>query len=491
MNFAIAAGHQGTAQAAADILQAGGNAIDAAVAALIMSWVTEPCLSSAGGGGFAQVLTANGDAKLFDFFCQTPKQQRPLSEVDFFPVIVNFGDAQETFHIGKGATAVPGAIAGAFALHEQYGTLPMRELVAPAMEAASDGVVVNDFQQFTFRLLEPILERSADGQALFFRDEKLIPSGETIKMPQFADFLDYLSREGEAAFYQGEIAQKISKDYQEQGGFLTLADFNDYAVKIHKPLHFKYRNKTILTTPEPSIGGMILQLVLQQLSKTDHFPDHRSIPYIQCLHDIFAAVNDIGKVPAQLRMALETWQKQTWGSTTHFSIADRQGNVVSLTTSNGEGCGYFVENTAIQLNNMLGESALMPQGFHSWRKDVRLNSMMTPTIVLDANKKPTVALGTGGASRIAFTIAQLLHLIIDHQLPLQAAIEAPRLHLEHNTFHIEAGFEDLPPQADFSQMVKYWQQSSLFFGGVHAIQRTSNAWTAVGDGRREGVAIVS
>lgn len=487
MNFAIAAGHERTAQAAADILQSGGNAIDAAIAALIMTWVAEPCLSSAGGGGFAQVLTANGDAKLFDFFCQTPRHRRPLSEVDFFPVVVNFGDAQETFHIGKGATAVPGAIAGAFALHERYGTIPMQELAAPAIEAAKNGVLVTDFQQFTFRLLEPILERSERGQALFFQNKKLISVGETVKMPQLADFLDYLSKEGQNAFYQGEIAQQIAQDYQAQGGFLTLEDFKNYEVKVRKPLHFLYRGQTILTTPEPSIGGMILQLVLQRLSNVTTFYNNRSTPYIQLLHDVFAAINELGKAPENLRAALQQWQQQTWGSTTHFSIADRQGNVVSLTTSNGEGCGYFVKNTDIQLNNMLGESALMPGGFHSWQENVRLNSMMTPTIVLDADLKPSIALGTGGASRIAFAITQLLHLLIDHQLPLNEAIEAPRLHLEHNTFHIEAGFEDLPSAATFSQTVKYWQQRSLFFGGVHAIQREKNNWTAVGDARREGV----
>ncbi len=489
MNFAIAAGHERTAQAAADILQSGGNAIDAAIAAMIMTWVAEPCLSSAGGGGFAQVLTAQGDTKLFDFFCQTPRHRRPLSEIDFYPVVVNFGDAQETFHIGKGSTAVPGAIAGAFALHERYGTIPMQELAAPAIEAAKNGIIVTDFQRFTFRLLEPILERSERGKQLYFQNKKLISVGETLKMPQLADFLDYLSREGKNAFYQGEIAQQIARDYQEQGGFLTLEDFQNYEVKIRSPLHFLYRGKTILTTPEPSIGGMILQLVLQRLSNITTFSNYRSISYIHLLHDIFAEVNEIGKAPENLRTALQQWQQQTWGSTTHFSIADRQGNVVSLTSSNGEGCEYFVKNTDIQLNNMLGESALMPRGFHSWQENVRLNSMMTPTIVLDTDLKPTIALGTGGASRIAFAIAQLLHLLIDHQLLLAEATEAPRLHLEHDIFHIEAGFEDLPPAAAFSQTVKYWQQRSLFFGGVHAIQREGNSWTAVGDNRRDGVGI--
>lgn len=486
MNFAIAAGHERTAQAASEILKLGGNAIDAAIAALMMAWVAEPCLSSAGGGGFALVRTANGDAKVFDFFCQTPQKRRPMSEVDFFPVLVNFGDAQETFHVGKGATAMPGAVAGIFALHQQHGSLPMHELAQPAILAAKEGVPVKDFQRFSFELLAPILKLSKHGEALYFQNDQIIPVGTILKLPQLADYLDYLSREGKNAFYQGEIAQQIVQDYQANGGFLTMADFEAYEVKIRQPLHFTYRDQIILTTPEPSIGGMLIQLVLQQLSKSNAFPDYRSAAYIESLHAAFSNVNAIDKTPEKLRAALQHWQQQTWGSTTHFSIADRWGNIVSLTSSNGEGCGYFVKGTDIQLNNMLGEAVLMPKGFHSWQENVRLNSMMTPTIVLDKKLKPTVALGTGGASRIAFAIAQILHLIIDHKLPIAEAIEASRVHLEHNTFHIEAGFDDLPPANHFPQQVKYWHQRSLFFGGIHAIQQQGKTWQAVGDARRQG-----
>lgn len=486
MNFAIAAGHEQTAQAAADILRSGGNAIDAAIAALVMTWVAEPCLSSAGGGGFALVRTAEGDAKLFDFFCQTPKRKRPLSEVDFFPVVVNFGDAKETFHVGKGATAVPGAVAGVFALHRQFGSMPMRDLFAPAIQAAKEGVQVNDFQQFSFRLLEPILKLSERGRQLYFRNDQLIEVGDTLKLPQLADFMDFLWREGEPAFYQGEVAQKIAADYQDKGGFLTLQDFADYEVKIRLPLHFLYRQQNILTTPEPSIGGMMLQLILNQLSSFNTFPNHQSAAHIENFFTTFDQVNQLGRSPEKIRTALQNWQQRTWGSTTHFSIADRKGNVVSLTTSNGEGCGYFVKNTDIQLNNMLGEAALQPNGFHAWRENVRLNSMMTPTIILDENLQPRIALGTGGASRIPFAIAQIVHLLLDHKLSLQAAIEASRVHLDEHTLHIEAGFEELPSETNFSKALKYWQQRSLFFGGVHAIQSDGNNWNAVGDARRKG-----
>ena len=124
----ISAGHHITAKAAAEILKDGGNAVDAAIAAFFASFVAEPCMSSAGGGAFANVLF-EGKVRLYDFFCQTPRQKRPVSAINFFPVTVDFGDTTEDFHVGHGSVAVPGAIAGMFALHRDFGSIPMQTLV--------------------------------------------------------------------------------------------------------------------------------------------------------------------------------------------------------------------------------------------------------------------------------------------------------------------------------------------------------------------------
>ncbi len=488
---AVAAGHELTAKAAADVLYAGGNAADAAIAALLMTWVAEPCMSSAGGGTFATVYTHTGKAFFVNGFCQTPRYKRPLSEVEFYPVEVDFGDAHEVFHIGKGATGVPGSVASVFALHQLMGTIPMKELVQPAIQAAKDGVAVTDFLQFNFELLDPIMRASATSRDLFFKQGLSLKQGDHFYMPELADFMDYLACEGQAAFYRGEVANRIATDYQ-QGGYLTLKDLENYQVQMAQPLRFPYRDRTVLTTPYPGIGGAIIGLTLGFLEQMfDSCLPYQSSDYIRQLHRVFEQVDALGKQPDALHRAVQAWQRQHWGSTTHFSIADRQGNAISLTTTNGEGSGYFVPGTGVHLNNMLGEKALLPEGFHSWQPNARLTSMMAPTIVLDAQQRPEIVIGTGGAGRIAFAISQVLHLLIDHGLSLLDAIHAPRVHLGHHILHLEAGFDDLLSASEVSQTLKRWSGQSMFFGGINALKRQQGEhWDAIGDERRKGVGYI-
>lgn len=490
MNIAIAAGHELTAGAAADILKAGGNAVDAAIAAFMMTWVAEPCMSSAGGGAFAMVAMDGQPVQLFDFFCQTPRYKKPLSDINFFPVTIDFGDTQEVFHVGKGATAVPGAVAGMFELHRRYGTIPMRELAQPAIDAAKGGVVVNNFQHFDYDLVSPILQLNKRTREIFFRDGKVVAVGEKIHMPQQADFLDALAREGQELFYNGEIAQKIVQDHQLNGGFLTMEDFEHYHVIIRKPLEFNYHHKTIFTNPAPSIGGSIITLTLKELENQNIASFYLAEDHILLLHAVFEKIDALGKKPEILHRAVQQWQQKTWGSTTHLNVADKKGNAVCISTTIGEGCGDVIANTDTMLNNMLGEAVLMPDGFHSWQVNTRLSSMMSPTIVLNENHHPEIVLGTGGASRIAFAITQVLHLLIDHHLPVYDAVNAPRVHLEHGVLQVEAGFDEVPAATHFTQELNSWQQRSLYFGGVHVLKREGDAWTAAGDQRRDGYARV-
>lgn len=491
MKGSISAGHKATAEAAAEILRIGGNAVDAAIAAFFASFVAEPCMSSAGGGAFANVLF-NGQPLLYDFFCQTPKYKRPVSEVDFFPITVDFGDTTEDFYVGQGAVAVPGAIAGVFALHQDFGSIPMRELVQPAIALAKDGVAIVPFQHLDFELLEPILRVSPISKPIYFNEQNELKSiGETQKMPQVADFLDFISREGEAAFYQGEIAQKIAINQANQGGYLTREDFEKYEVIIRKPLTFNYNNHQILTNPLPSTGGSLMALMMMNLEKTAD--NHLSKEYISNLHKTLETVADFGKLPSELAKALtENLKTHTskHGSTTHFNIVDKDGNAVSLTSTNGEGCGYYMENTQMQLNNMLGEAALVPEGFHNWKTDVRLSSMMAPTIVLDSQDEFKATLGSGGAGRIPSMIMQTLHLLLDYNLSPLAAVENPRVHLSGNQFNIEKeGFEALPTVKDIQQELILFNKKSLFFGGVHSIVKDKETLVAVADERREGAIV--
>ena len=178
------------------------------------------------------------------------------------------------------------------------------------------------------------------------------------------------------------------------------------------------------------------------------------------------------------------------GSTTHFNIVDKYGNAVSLTSTNGEGCGSYIENTQVQLNNMLGESALVPEGFHNWKPNTRLSSMMAPTLVLDNQKEFKATLGSGGAGRIPSMMMQVLHHLVDYNLPLEEAVMTPRIHLSGGQLNIENdGFEAIPDNKDIDHELIVFNQKSLFFGGVHAIVKEKETLIGVADARREGVVI--
>lgn len=478
-HFAVAAGHKLTAEAAADVLKSGGNAVDAAVAAFFMTWVAEPCMSSAGGGAFANIFI-DGKNHFLDFFCQTPKKKGAITEIEFYPIEVDFGGITEEFQIGKGSTGVPGAIAGAFAMHRAFGTIPMKTLVQPAVKAAKEGVKVVGFQQKDFSLLEPILEKEADGRSLFFREGKLVQVGDVMKMPRLADYLEYLAGEGPDAFYRGEVMQNIVKDYESGGGFLRREDFESYEPVVRKGLSFSYRDFKVITNPGPSYGGGLIKQYLTLLSKEELGFSPFSREHFRRMYHILFETDRLVK-------QTENISASGRGNTTHFSITDKLGNAVALTASNGEGCGYFVRNTDIQLNNMLGEAALLPGGFHSWVPDTRLPSMMSPTLVFDVEDKLKLVTGSSGAGRIAPAIIQSVHYFLDMGIPCQESVDAPRMHYAHENLNAEPGWilpEKMP------ENIINWIDQSLFFGGVNAVAISKGGIAAGADSRREGHTII-
>ena len=497
--FAIVAGHKETAAAAQEVLNDGGNAYDAAIAALLVAFVAEPCMASAGGGGFANVYTKEKKSYLFDFFCQTPRQKRRVKDLNFYPVDVDFGGAVERFFIGRAAIGTPGSIAGIFAIHKALGSVPMRYLVQPAIAAAKQGVRINEFQHLDFKLLEKILREDPKAKNVFFENALLKSVGDYIVMPEFVNFLDYLWREGKDAFYEGEIAAKIVADQETNGGYITKADLSNYKVEIRKPLYFDYHKNKVLTNHLPSIGGPLTALILKGLENNFNNKKQFDKTHLKQWYHVFSEIEKIGITQNALKNALLeqsisvnnnisiTPDKR--GSTSHLSILDQWDNAISLTVSNGEGSGVFIEGTNIQLNNMLGEASLIPEGFHRWPTDTRLASMMSPTIVLDHQQKIKMVLGSGGASRIPAAIAQVLQNVLDFDMDLASAIDAPRVYLGEGVFQIEKGFAETLNAKNISHKIKNWTEQSLFFGGVNAILKNKKGLHAVGDARRDGVAL--
>jgi gamma-glutamyltranspeptidase/glutathione hydrolase len=505
---AVAAGHVETTQAAAHALREGGNAYDAVIAAHWMACVAEPVLTSLGGGGFLMAQPESGAARVYDFFAQTPARKLPASEIDFHPIHADFGTTLQEFHIGYGAVATPGTVKGLFAIHRDLGTLPMRVLLEPAIELAGRGLRVNQLQAYIFDVVRPIYLATPQAAQRFAsrkQPDRLVSEGETLRLPELADTLQALGEEGERLFYEGEIATAIDKACRTQGGHLTRSDLGAYQVKQRQPLHIHYRGADFITNPPPSSGGLLIGFALKLLER--YAPDGIAIDTIDGLSRLAAVMQSanearldgIDKDKLDERLLdpdlLQRYHNQVKGrarafrGTTHISVIDRAGNVASLTTSNGEGCGHLLDDTGIMLNNMLGEEDLNPHGFHAWRENRRLTSMMAPSI-LQLDDGHTLALGSGGSNRIRSAILQVLLRIVDERLPLHEAIDQPRIHYENGLLNIEGGFEEalyLQLESEFAQS-RCWPDRNLFFGGVHAVGKTPAGFEYCGDQRRGGIA---
>ncbi|MBP3192618.1 gamma-glutamyltransferase family protein [Natronogracilivirga saccharolytica] len=535
----VAAGHDLTIRAAGEILKSGGNAFDAVVAGHLAACVTEPVLSSAGGGGFLLTQTSGGSQMLYDFFTQTPLRHRNPEEIEFYPISADFGETMQEFHIGMGAFATPGTVKGLFAVHRDLCSMPMKRLAEPAIEMARKGVVMNHFQSYIIDIVSPVFraseealrvygkpgenrEKGSNGkpgigsethEAVGLKDKgasenkaKLVEEGDVLFQPELADFLEELAAEGDDFFYCGEVAQSIARLSRDLGGQVTAEDLENYEVFRRRPLEVAYRNSRLAINPAPSSGGTLIAFALKLMEEVDM----AGMPYGSPGHLLhLARVQQLTDMARLDRLAdrnlpdagfldpdyLRRFQDQIrnyarkYGGTTHISIMDSDGNTAALTTSNGEGCGRILPGSGVMLNNMLGEEDLHPDGFHKWPENTRITSMMAPAI-LNRPDGSVIALGSGGSNRIRTAILQVLLNIIDHGMSVEDAVTRPRIHCEKDFLSVEYGFD----RDVLARVVKEWPDhklwsgSNLFFGGTHSVMYGPSGFHGAGDPRRGGSA---
>ena len=476
----VAGGHRVTCEAALEVLAAGGNAFDAIVAAGFASATSEPLMTGLGGGGFCLTRTAAGEATLFDFFVDTPgRGLDPMPTPHFVEVAVRYPGVDQLFNTGMGSAAVPGTVSGYLHLHERLGRLPLADVLAPAVAVARDGVVLDDFHASVAELLWPILALTEGGRRLFGRDGRPQPPGHRFTNPDTATFLAELQADPRHDLWSAGRGEQVVADMAAGEGLITAEDLAAYAVEEREPLTLTYRDRTVLTNPPPAFGGEMvrrgLAFLAEELPTPGAWggPDH-VVALGRALQDLEASRRPDG--PAFSR------------GTTHCSVADGEGNVASLSTSNGEAAGYVVPGTGVMLNNMLGEGDLHPDGFHAAPPGLRVSSMMAPTVVVRDGEVELV-LGSGGSARIRTAILQAISAVVDFGLTPEDAVGRPRLHWDGECFQIEPGFpaesvaalEDLGP-------VNRWSEPNLFFGGVHAVAPTGHGG---GDPRRAGACVSS
>jgi gamma-glutamyltranspeptidase/glutathione hydrolase len=454
---ALAAGHPLTAEAGADVLRAGGNAVDACLAAAVVSWVCESPLTGPGGGGFLLVhLAEEGRTRLLDFFVAVP--ERPADRAELLEVVVDFGDFQQVFYTGPASVAVPGVALGLWEAHARWGSVPWPELVAPAARLAREGVVLDEPRAYLHRILDPLLRHSPEGDALYGQGRAL-EAGERYVVPELAETLERLAAEGARSLYRGELAQRILAHVP-----LTAGDLARYEVIEREPLDAPYRGGTLRTNPPPSSGGRLLAVGLETLGGAE-------------------------PTPLALAAAMAAQEKarpaEAVGGTTHISAVDGAGNAASLSCSIGSASGIVVPGTGIQLNNMLGESHLAGEE----RPGARLTSLMAPSLLLREGR-PRLVIGSAGSTRLHGAILQVVANVAARGLEVGEAVEAPRLHVEEGVAHCED-----PAAADELEgagwPVVRWRAQNLFFGGVSAVAiRDDGSLAAAGDPRRGGGAVV-
>jgi len=489
----VAAGHERAAEAAADVLADGGNAFNAIVAAAFASTVCEPGFTSLAGGGFLLARPAGRADVLFDFFVDTPGRGRGdgAPEPVFEEVRVRFAAAEQAFHCGPGSVAVPGVLAGLLHVHGRLGRLPLPTVVAPAVDLARRGVAVSATQALDLALLEPILARTAGSRAIFLPDGVLLGEGDVLRNPDLADFLEALGADRRATFYDGELADRVVEQLAAGGGLVTREDLAAYQVIERTPLAFRYRDRRIATNPPPTFGGALLGVALRRIEAEGPAPTDPVARAEQLLRTMAGVDRDRAEghpeVVAALRGELDDDPEQrprVDRGTTHVSVADGEGNVAAMTSSNGECSGDVIEGTGIACNNMLGEDDLHPDGFHAAPAGQRVASMMSPTFVLDADDRVELALGSGGSKRIRSALLQVLTAVIDLGTPLDEAVRAPRIHWDEDHLEVEPGLRpEVLDALRAAAPVNEWPTPSMYFGGVHAV---APGRSGAGDARRGG-----
>jgi gamma-glutamyltranspeptidase / glutathione hydrolase len=485
----VAAGHPLTAEAGARVLREGGNAVDAAVAAMLTSWVAEPLLTGPGAGGYLLVAGAGEEPTLLDFFVAAPGHGAdggPWSEL--VPIDVDFGDAVQVFNVGAASCGVPGNPAGVAEAARRWGTVPLEDLAAPAAALARDGVPVNEGQAFIFAILSGILVNTPESRALFAPDGHVLRAGDRFRSPELGDAIDRLGREGAAPFYSGDIAAATVAAVAERGGTLTAADLAAYAPVARAPVHARYRGRDVLTNPPPNAGGVLLALALRRLDAAPGPPSLTAI--VDAMHaaqDERTPEFTTGLADAEFAAR---FLASRLGSTTHIAVLDGDGRAATVTCTNGEGSAVVVPGTGVHINNIMGETDLSPLGFHRAAPGTRMPSMMAPTVVLGGGEVE-LALGSAGSNRIRSAILQTVVGVVDHGLAAQDAVEAPRVHFEDGVVYAEPGVPVDELRAGGREEVVRFRSRNVFFGGVQAVERDprTGALTGGGDPRRGGVAV--
>lgn len=521
----VSSGKYEASKAGLEVLQAGGNAVDAAVAVSFALGVTEPNSSGIGGGGFMTIHSANGDNVFVNFREKAPAAATPeMWQMDAEGNVIG---SQKS--IGGKSVGIPGNVKGMEYAFENYGSgkVAWEDVIAPAVSLAEDGYIVTPtLYNDMFGSYDAMINYPEFGKVYLNPDGLNYQVGDTFKNPDLAKTLKAIADGGADAFYTGPIAQKMVETVNKYGGLFTMDDLANYEVKVMEPVEGTYRGYKIISSPLPSSGGTH---VIEALNIMENFditgmgfdsPERLHVmteAFKMCFHDReeFMGDPDYVEVPvngilskerakqlaAQIDPAkaadyeqISPWQYEH-EDTTHFSVADAEGNMVSVTqTVNGLfGAKIVPDGYGFMLNNEMDDFSADPESPNAIAGGKVPLSSMSPTIVLKEDGTPFMVLGSPGATKIITTVAQIISNVIDFDMDMQEAIDAPRLYNNATSaIQYESRFseETMKKLEELGNELDMSDEYNRTFGSVNAVMYGEDGTLLGGaDPRRDGKAL--
>ncbi len=448
-----------------DILKKGGNAFDAMVATQLALAVAYPYAGNIGGGGFMVFRKANGEIGAIDF-----REKAPLAATKDMYLDEGGNVIPNKSTLGAMAVGVPGSVAGVFAVHEKFGSLPIEAIIQPSIDLAYKGVIVTKKQETRIKKYQPFFPKVNKGSIIF---DKTWKENDTIKYVALAETLERILKNGKDEFYKGETAKRLASFIQENGGIVTEEDLAKYEAKWRTPITFTYDDLKIISMSPPSSGGICLAQIMKMVEPFNlNEYGHNSLKYIQAITEaerrayadrsFYLGDSDFVEIPIDplitydylnSRMSNFSFEKATLSSdvshgdvqviesdeTTHYSIVDPFGNTVSVTTTinGGYGSKLYCSDLGFFLNNEMDDFSSkpgVPNMFgvtggeaNSILPEKRMLSSMTPTIV-EKNGKLFMSVGTPGGSTIITSVLQTILNVHEFNMSMQEAVDAPRFH---------------------------------------------------------------
>ena len=500
---AVATSSQLAADAAAEVADLGGNAVDCAIAAALMTMNTQPGVCALAGGAYVTVWADGASPITIDGNVAVPGLGNGGSVVTAgVPLRLGYGGGVDTV-VGAASVAAPGSLAALEKASQEFGVVGWDRLLAPVIRAATEGFPLPAACHYYLRYSgTPIFGRSPDGfEALHHDDGVLRAPGSRIRVPHLADSLAAIAREGARVFYEGDIGVRIAQHVQEGGGALTLADLGDYRAIVRESLSVELNGWQIATNPPPAVGGATLTAML--LAFRDRVMscwDPESLEYLARVQravlsyrrDVLDLAEDVAtEVAVLLDRARSGQLAGASSSTVHTSAVDDARLACSITASSGYGSGEMPAGTGLWLNNCLGELELNRRDPDTLSPGARLPSNMAPTVARSPGS--VLSVGTPGADRITTALHQFLINYLLLGLGLDEAIAHPRMHVEIRDDRVilalEPGLSYLPGE-EFS--VTRFPEMGMYFGGVGAaLFDERHGFEIAADPRREGATFLS